>query len=87
MHELGLIDPLLRRLEAVATAEGAGRVCGVRIWLGALSQCSPAHFAEHFAAAACGTIAEGARLEFTVSDDPADADAGHVRIESVELAT
>lgn len=85
MHELGLIQPLLRRLEALAAAGGARRVRGVRIWLGALAQCSPAHFAEHFEAAACGTVAEGARLEFTLSDDPTDADAGHVRIDAVEL--
>jgi len=87
MHELSLIDPLLRRLEAVAAAEGARRVRGVRVWLGALSQCSPAHFSGHFAAAARGTVADGARLEFTLSDDPTHADAAHVGIESLELET
>jgi hydrogenase nickel incorporation protein HypA/HybF len=86
MHELGLIEPLLRQLEAVAAAEGARRVHVVRIWLGALSQCSAAHFAGHFRDAARGTLAEGARLEFTLSDDPTDADAAHVRIDGVELA-
>jgi hydrogenase nickel incorporation protein HypA/HybF len=87
MHERGLIEPLLRQLETVAAAENARRVRAVRVWLGALSQCSPAHFAAHFATAARGTVAEGARLEITVSDDLADPDAGHVRIDSVELAT
>lgn len=85
MHELGLMAPLLQRIEAAAAAAGARRVTGVRIWLGALSQCSPAHFAEHFAEAARGTVAAGARLEFTLSDDPGHADAAHVGIESMEL--
>lgn len=87
MHERGLIEPLLRELEAVAATEHARRVLAVRIRLGALSQCSAEHFAAHFEEASRGTVAEGARLEFTVGNDPTDAEAAHVRLEAVELAT
>ena len=54
-------------------------------WLGALSHLSEDHFAEHFTQAAAGTIAEGARLDVTVSNDTHDADAQDIRLESVEV--
>jgi hydrogenase nickel incorporation protein HypA/HybF len=85
MHEASLIVDLLRRIEAVAAAEHARRVTGVTIWLGALSHLSPEHFAEHFAQESPGTIAEGARLSITASDDPGHANAQDVLIESVEV--
>ncbi|NIO41581.1 MAG: hydrogenase maturation nickel metallochaperone HypA, partial [Burkholderiales bacterium] len=60
MHEASLIMGLMRKIEAVARAEGARRVVSVAVWLGALSHMSKQHFAEHFCRAAKGTIAEAA---------------------------
>lgn len=85
MHEASLIASLMRRIEEVARAENGKRVVGVSVWLGALSHMSEAHFAEHFQRAAVGSIAEGARLDVTVSADTAHVNAQDIRLESVEM--
>ena len=87
MHEAGLMVSLMRRVREVAEAEGARRVTGISVWLGALSHMSAEHFAEHFEQAAGGTIAEGARLDVTVSDDLDDANAQEILLRSVEVET
>ncbi len=87
MHEASLMTSLMRQIRAVAEAEGAARVAGIKVWCGALSHMSRGHFAEHFEQAAAGTIAEGAELDVTVSDDLADPRAQHIVLESVELET
>ena len=85
MHETGLVRDLIQRIGQAAAAHGAARVCGVRVRLGALSHLSAAHFREHFAIEARGSAAEGACLTITLSADPADPDAQHLRLESLEL--
>lgn len=85
MHEASLMAKLMRRIDEVSRREKAERVVAISVWLGALSQMSPEHFAEHFREAAKGTIAEGARLQTTVSDDPGHPDAQAVLLESVEV--
>jgi hydrogenase nickel incorporation protein HypA/HybF len=85
MHEASVMANLLRRIEAIAEIEGARRVTALSVWLGALCHLSAEHFAEHFARAVRNTLADGARLEITVSDDIGHADAAQVRIETVEL--
>ena len=85
MHEASLMRGLLRRVEELARAEAARRVTGIAVWLGALSHFSAEHFAEHFGSASRGTIAEGARLAITLSDDIAHPDAQSVRVESLEV--
>jgi hydrogenase nickel incorporation protein HypA/HybF len=50
----------MRKIDAIAREQGARRVVGVKVRLGALSHISPAHRREHFEAAATGTIAEAA---------------------------
>lgn len=85
MHESSLMVNLMRRLDAVASAERARRVVGLSVWLGALSHFSAEHFAEHFEQAAARTIAEGARLDVTVSDDMRHANAQDIVLESVEV--
>ncbi len=69
MHEASLTSDLLRRIEKIAAAEEAVRVAQVSVWLGALSHMSASHFVEHFRRASTGTVAEGANLQVTVSDD------------------
>ena len=64
MHEFSLINDLMWKIDAIAREQGARRVVGVKVRLGALSHISPDHFREHFEAAATGTIAEAARLDF-----------------------
>lgn len=85
MHEASLTNALMHRIDELATAEGATRVSGVSVWLGALSHLSPAHFREHFEHAARGTRAEGATLRIETSDDIAHADAEDIRLLDVEL--
>ena len=85
MHEASLMNSLIRQIETVASAESAGRVVSVSVWLGALSHMSEQHFADHFEQASRGTIAEGARLRITLSQDIRDTDAQLIRLESVEV--
>jgi hydrogenase nickel incorporation protein HypA/HybF len=85
MHEATLMRGLMRRIEEIAQGQQAERVVGVSVWLGALSHMSPAHFAEHFEEAATGTIAEGAKLSTTVSEDVHHANAQDVLLESIEV--
>jgi len=85
MHEARLMRDLMARIEAVARAEGGARVTGVRVWLGALSHFSPAHFREHFVDASAGTLAQGAEVACELSDDMNHTDAQGVRLVSVDV--
>jgi hydrogenase maturation protease len=87
MHEASLMTNLMRQIREVAAAEKASRVVGIKVWCGALSHMSRAHFAEHFAQAAAGTLAEGALLDVTVSADPTDPRAQDIVLESVDVET
>ena len=87
MHEASLMTNLMRQICEVAAAEQASRVVGIKVWCGALSHMSPDHFAEHFAQAAAGTLAEGAALDVTVSDDLTDLRAQDIVLESVDVET
>lgn len=85
MHEASLMTNLMRRIDAIAAAEHARRVVSVSIWLGALSHMSAEHFAEHFERSAAGTLAEGARLDITVSNDPRHANAQDLKLQHVDM--
>jgi hydrogenase nickel incorporation protein HypA/HybF len=85
MHEASLMAGLMRQLDEVSRREDATRIVAVSVWLGALSHLSPDHFAQHFEVAARGTIAEGARLHTTISDDLEHPDAQGLLLESVEV--
>ena len=87
MHEASLMAGIMSRIQAIAEAEGAARVVGVKVWCGALSHMSRDHFAAHFKQAAAGTIAEGAALNVTIAADPSDPRAQDVVLESVEIET
>jgi len=71
MHEFSLINDLMRKIDAIAREQGARRVVGVKVRVGALSHFSPDHFREHFEAAAIGTIAETAMLPLWLQNSPA----------------
>jgi len=85
MHEASLMASLMRGIDSIAKAEGARRIVGVSVWLGALSHMSAEHFAEHFERAAAGTIAEGASLDVCVSDDLSHANAQDLVLKSVAV--
>lgn len=87
MHEASLMVGLMRRIREVADADGAQRVVGVSVRLGALSHMSAEHFAEHFELAAAGSIAEGASLTIELSEDTGAPWAQDILIESVEIET
>ncbi len=85
MHEKHLTEDLVRRLEALAAAEGGTQVTRIRVRLGALSHFTPEHFREHFDDAAAGTLAEGAKVEAELDTDPTAPGAQGVLLETVEL--
>lgn len=85
MHEFSLMNDLMRKIESVARENGARRIIGVRVKLGALAHISPEHFREHFLEAAANTVAAGARLELDQLKDETDARAQDILLESVEM--
>ena len=85
MHEASLMAGLMRQIDEISRREKATRVVAVSVWLGALSHMSAEHFAEHFAAAAKGTVAEGRPARYHASDDLAHPDAQHLRLQSIEV--
>lgn len=85
MHEASLMADLMRRIDALARAEGARRVVTVSVWLGALSHMSKAHFVKHFEQAAAGSVARGARLDIVVSDDERHPNAQDLVLKSLGL--
>ena len=85
MHEFSLITDLMWKIDAIAREQGARRVVGVKVRLGALSHISPDHFREHFEAAATGTIAEAARLDIETLREERDPHAQDILLDSVEV--
>ena len=86
MHESSLLKDLLSKVKTIAEENGADRVIGVKVKLGALAQISPDHLREHFDNAVAGTVAEGARLEVEVLQDNFDPHAQDIILDSVEVA-
>jgi hydrogenase nickel incorporation protein HypA/HybF len=87
MHEASLINGLMRRIDELGRAEGARKITGISVWLGALSHMSPEHFTEHFEQAASGSYAEGAELKIVVSDDIGHENAQDIVLNSIEVET
>ena len=85
MHESSLMQSLMRKIEDIADANGAARILGVKVWLGALSHFSEEHFRDHFDVAAKGSRAEGAELTIELSDDETDPRAQDVIVEAIEV--
>jgi len=85
VHERKLMEDLMQEIEAQAEAEGAVRVTGIRVRLGALSHFTPDHFLEHFEDASRGTIAEGAEVESELGTDPTEPTAQGVVLESIDV--
>ena len=86
MHERALMDDLVRKVLAVAEAEGAGSVARIRVRLGALSHFTPEHFVEHWLDASRGTIAEGSAVDAAMDESLTGEAAQGVLLESVEVS-
>ncbi|MEK7404197.1 MAG: hydrogenase maturation nickel metallochaperone HypA [Acidobacteriota bacterium] len=80
MHESGLIEDLLQKVESLVRANGGRRAVVIEVSIGPLAFIEADHLREHFKIAAPGTVAEGAELRVTVSEDPSA-----VVLQSVEV--
>lgn len=85
MHELALMDDLVRKVLAVAEAERATTVVRIRVRLGALSHFTPEHFREHWVDATRGTLAESADVDAVLDTTLEAEEAQGVVLESVEV--
>jgi len=85
MHELSLVASLCSRAEAAARAEGAQRIVGLSVRLGALSHLSPDHLRDHLARASVGSILEGAEVAVSVDTDPESPTAQDIELLSVDV--
>ena len=85
MHEMGLINDLLNKMDAIAKEQNASRITKANVWLGALSHISADHFKGHFIDGTAGTIAQGAELEIEMSDDMNDPNAQSILLKSVDV--
>lgn len=83
MHESKLVGDILSEIERVAQANNASAVEVVRIEIGALSHVTPDGFTGHFAVASLGTVAQGAVVDITKSEDQSAPDALDVRLVSI----
>jgi hydrogenase nickel incorporation protein HypA/HybF len=79
------MDDLLRKVLAVAEAEGAEAVLRIRVRLGALSHFTPEHFREHWEDASRGTLAQGAEVDARLDGELTGEAAQGVVLESVEV--
>jgi hydrogenase nickel incorporation protein HypA/HybF len=83
MHESRLVTDILSTVESVAEANNADHVEVIRIEIGALSHVTPDGFSGHFDLVSRGTVADGARLDITKSEDVDAPDALDVRLVSI----
>lgn len=65
MHELSITQSILNIALSSAENAGAKKVNGIKITLGEMSGCVPQYIQEYFDIVSDGTIAKGAKLEFT----------------------
>jgi hydrogenase nickel incorporation protein HypA/HybF len=83
---MSIIQSLMRQLQNLAQIHGAERITAVKVKVGALTHCSREHFLEHFAQAAQGTSAEGARVEVEMSTDEWDPHAQNIVLDEFEIS-
>jgi Zn finger protein HypA/HybF involved in hydrogenase expression len=79
VHESGIVEDLIGKLEKLSQANGGTRVLRVGLGLGVDAGFSREHFEEHFRAASAATIVEGAVL--AIRDREGDA----LTLETVEV--
>lgn len=87
MHESGLIEDLISKVESVVRENAGRKVVAIEVSIGPLAAIEPEHLREHFKIASLGTVAEGAELRVRVSSDLSGQDPAGVLLESVEIET
>ncbi len=75
MHESGLTEELFTHTMQHAREANATHVTRVRVIIGVLSDATPDSIRFYFDSMAAGTIAEGARLEFSIAPGQAHCNA------------
>ncbi|MBC8345882.1 MAG: hydrogenase maturation nickel metallochaperone HypA [Candidatus Marinimicrobia bacterium] len=85
MHELTLLNDLLKKVREIAVQEKAKKVKSVSIWLGAMSHISASHFKEHFDLATKDSDLEGVPLNIETSDDAFHPQAQDILLRSVDV--
>lgn len=85
MHERSLIADLLRKIEAIARRQQAGRVPRVKVPIGGSRVSCPIIVMITFTHAARTTVAEGARLEREMLTEITDPYSQEMLLESVEV--
>lgn len=85
MHEQSLMNDLMAKIEALVKENKAKRAVSVDVWLGALCHMSPDHFTEHYEESSPGTMAEGAKLNITLSEDINDPNAQQILLRNIEV--
>jgi hydrogenase nickel incorporation protein HypA/HybF len=83
MHESGIIEELIGKVESAAKANSATKVVAIDLALGPLAGIEADHLKQHFVIAAVGTVAEGAELRIRETEDP----GGGIVLESMEVET
>lgn len=83
MHESRIVTDILSAIEKAAEANDVQHVEAARIEIGALSHVTPEGFAGHFTLVAEGTVADGARLDISKSDDSDAPGALDIRLVSI----
>lgn len=85
MHEMSLMNNLMRQIETLAREHDAKTVSGIKVRLGALSHFSKEHFKEHFDIVAKGSLAEDAQLDIELLTDENDPLAYDIVLEEIEV--
>jgi len=85
MHEQSLMNDLMAKIEAIVKENNARHAVSVDVWLGALCHMSPDHFREHYEESSDGTVAEGATLNITLSEDINDPNAQQILLRNIEV--
>jgi len=87
VHESGMIEELIAKVEEAARKHSARRATAVEVSIGELAAISAEHLREHFLLASKGTLAEGAELRVRDAQAGPPRDPFGVYLESVELET
>lgn len=85
MHELSLLNDLLKKIRQIAAEQSPNLIRSVTVELGALAHISAEHFREHFEQAVAGTELESVQLDVECNDDIHAPTAQDILLKSVEL--
>ncbi len=85
MHELSLLNDLLKKIRQIAQEQHPASIQSVNIELGALAHISADHFREHFEQAVAGTELATVTLHVAVNNDIHAPTAQDILLRSVDL--